>query len=105
MKNRRINVEVDGDLLVVAQHLLGTATIKETIEEALREVLRVDARRTEVAALANMRGMDLQDAGRRMQSQPHTQGWRPGLQQSGPSGLKKREAVQWARPLLDGVIG
>jgi hypothetical protein len=33
--------------------------IKDTIEEACREILRAEARREEVEALSTMRGMDL----------------------------------------------
>ena len=55
---RKTSVEINEELLAAAQRILSTATIKETIEEAFREVLRVQARREEIEAL---RGMDLVD--------------------------------------------
>ncbi|HKH49167.1 MAG TPA: type II toxin-antitoxin system VapB family antitoxin [Thermoanaerobaculia bacterium] len=61
MSTRRTSVEIDQDLLSKVQRVLATATIKDTIEEAFREVLRVEARRAEVEALAAMRGSDLSD--------------------------------------------
>jgi len=39
--------------------LLGTSSIKETIDSALREVLRREARRQEIEALATMDGLEL----------------------------------------------
>jgi len=62
MKLRKTSVEINEDLLAAVQRVLATATIKDTIEEAFREVLRAEARREEVAALSTMRGMDLADA-------------------------------------------
>ena len=41
------------------RRILGTSTLKETVEEAFLEVLREHARREEVEALSEMRGMDL----------------------------------------------
>ena len=41
--------------------MLSTATIKDTIEEAFREILRAEARREEVEALATLGGLDLSD--------------------------------------------
>ena len=41
--------------------MLGTSSIKETIDGALREVLRAEARRREIRALAVMDGLDLAD--------------------------------------------
>jgi Arc/MetJ family transcription regulator len=61
MSSRKTSVEINQQLLEAAQRILSTATIKDTIEEAFREVLRVQARREEVAALATMQGMDLAD--------------------------------------------
>lgn len=54
-------VEIDEELLVDVQRVLGTTSLKDTIEEAFREVLRMDARREEVCALSQMKGMDLAD--------------------------------------------
>jgi Arc/MetJ family transcription regulator len=61
MSLRKTRVEIDEDLLNAVQRVLSTTTIKDTIEEALREVLRAEARRKEVEALSTMRGMDLTD--------------------------------------------
>ena len=41
--------------------ILGTSTLKETVEQAFLEVLRERARRQEVEALSAMEGMDLDD--------------------------------------------
>jgi len=59
MSVRKTSVEINEDLLAAVQRVLSTATLKETIEQAFREVLRVEARREEVEALSTMRGMDL----------------------------------------------
>ena len=58
---RKISVKIDEDLLSAARQALSTTTTKDTIEQALREVLRPKARREEVEALSTMRGMDLAD--------------------------------------------
>jgi Arc/MetJ family transcription regulator len=63
---RKTSVEINEDLLHEVQRVLSTSTIKDTIEEAFREVLRVEARREEIDALSAMRGMDL--ANRRVMS-------------------------------------
>ena len=56
---RKTSVDIDADLIEQVRNVLGTSSIKETIDSALREVLRVDARRQEVRALTGMDGMDL----------------------------------------------
>ncbi|HEX9671098.1 MAG TPA: hypothetical protein VGC93_16645 [Thermoanaerobaculia bacterium] len=61
MSMRKTSVAINEELLREVQRVLSTRTIKDTIEEALREVLRVKARREEIEALAAMRGMDLAD--------------------------------------------
>ena len=58
---RKTSVEVDDRLLGQVRDLLGTSSIKETIDGALREVVRAEARRREVRALAVMDGLDLAD--------------------------------------------
>ena len=58
---RKTSVDIDDHLISQVRNVLGTSSIKETIDSALREVLRVDARRQEVHALAAMDGMDLAD--------------------------------------------
>jgi Arc/MetJ family transcription regulator len=71
MSVRKTSVEINEQLLRDVQRALATTTIKETIEEAFREVLRVQARRAEIEALSDMRGMDLADP------QVMSGAWRP----------------------------
>jgi Arc/MetJ family transcription regulator len=61
MSVRKTSVEINEELLTAVQRVLSTASIKETIEQAFREVLRAEARREEIEALSSMRGMDLSD--------------------------------------------
>ena len=61
MSTRKTSVEIDEELLEEVRHILGTSTLKETVNEAFLEVLRERARREEVEALAEMRGMELDD--------------------------------------------
>ena len=61
MSVRKTSVEINEDLLTAVQRVLSTATLKDTIEKAFREILRAEARREEVEALSTMRGMDLSD--------------------------------------------
>jgi Arc/MetJ family transcription regulator len=68
---RKTSVEINEELLVAVQRVLSTSTIKDTIEEAFREVLRAEARREEVEALAAMSGLELSD------SALMTTAWRP----------------------------
>lgn len=60
---RKTTVAIDKELLTAVQRVLSTATLEDTIEQALREVLKAEARREEVKALAEMCGMDLLDQG------------------------------------------
>lgn len=59
MSTRKTSVEINEELLSAVQRILATSTIRETIEEAFREVLRVEARREEIEALATARGSDI----------------------------------------------
>jgi Arc/MetJ family transcription regulator len=61
MSVRKTSVEINEELVTAVQRVLSTATLKDTIEEAFREVLRAEARREEVEALSTMSGMDLAD--------------------------------------------
>lgn len=61
MTTRKTTIEIDEDLLDEVRGVLGTTTLKDTVDQALREVLRERARRDEVEALSAMRGMDLDD--------------------------------------------
>ena len=59
---RKTSVDIDEALIEEARSLLGTSSIKETINRALREVVCGAARRREIRALADMEGLDLADA-------------------------------------------
>lgn len=61
MSTRKTSVTVDEELLDQARRVLKTDTIKETINGALLEVVRAEARRQEVEALRSMDGLDLDD--------------------------------------------
>ena len=61
MSLRKTSVEVNEELLAAVQQVLSTGTLKETIDAAFREVLRMAARREEVKALSTMQGLDLMD--------------------------------------------
>ncbi len=58
---RKTSVTINEELLAEAQRILATRTVRETVEEAFREVVRAAARREEVSALAAKEGMDLAD--------------------------------------------
>jgi Arc/MetJ family transcription regulator len=59
MGTRKTSVEINEELLETAKRILETRTVKDTVEEAFREVARVEARRQEVATLTSMEGLDL----------------------------------------------
>lgn len=59
MTSRKTTIEIDDQLFERVRATLGTTTLKETVDQAFREVLRDRARRDEVEALSAMRGMDL----------------------------------------------
>ncbi|MEM9554538.1 MAG: hypothetical protein AAGC60_09780 [Acidobacteriota bacterium] len=61
MSSRETSISIDEHLLREARRLLQTDTIRETVQEPFREVLRAEARRREVEALRSMDGMDLDD--------------------------------------------
>ena len=61
MSARKTSVEINVELLEAARRILETRTVKETVEEAFREVVRTEARRQEVEALSTLQGMDLDD--------------------------------------------
>ncbi len=62
MSARKTSVEINVELLEAARRILETTTVKETVEEAFREVVRAQARRQEVEALSTHQGMDLADS-------------------------------------------
>ncbi|MEE8584387.1 MAG: hypothetical protein V3T83_05990 [Acidobacteriota bacterium] len=59
MAFRKTSVEINKELLNAVRRILATKTVKETVQEAFREILRFQARREEVQALMEMQGMDL----------------------------------------------
>lgn len=61
MSSRKTSIEIDQELFAEVREVLGTTTLRETVEQAFLEVLRERARRDEVQALSTMRGMDLDD--------------------------------------------
>lgn len=59
MAVRKTSVEIDERLLASVRRILGTKTLRETVEQAFLAVLRERARREEIEALSTMHGMDL----------------------------------------------
>ena len=59
MGRHKTTVAIDTTLLTAVKEVLGTRTLRETIEQSFLEVLRVRARLEEVEALSKMEGMDL----------------------------------------------
>jgi Arc/MetJ family transcription regulator len=55
-------IDVDDQLLDKAQTALGTRTMKDTVNQALAEVTKAQARRRHAERLARMDGLDLADA-------------------------------------------
>ena len=56
---KKTSVVIDDNLLEQVQELLATRSIRDTIDAALREIVRNEARRQEIAALSEMDGLDL----------------------------------------------
>jgi Arc/MetJ family transcription regulator len=54
-------VDIDDELLAQAKALLGTDTMKDTVNQALREVIDAELRRRHVVRLIEMDGLDLND--------------------------------------------
>jgi len=54
-------IEIDDEYLVAAQQALGTATKKDTVNAALREVTALAARRRDLQRLISRSLPDLQD--------------------------------------------
>ncbi|MDE0171503.1 MAG: type II toxin-antitoxin system VapB family antitoxin [bacterium] len=52
-------IDIDDGLLAEASEILGTTTMKETVNEALSEVRRAELRRQLVVQLSTMEGLDL----------------------------------------------
>lgn len=54
-------IDIDEDTLARAREILGADTMKATVNEALAEVVRLAERRSHIARLAEMDGLDLDD--------------------------------------------
>jgi Arc/MetJ family transcription regulator len=67
----RTQVEIDPALLERAKEILGTTTIGETVDQALREVVRTEAIRDHLRQMHALEGLDLDD------SELMAQAWRP----------------------------
>jgi Arc/MetJ family transcription regulator len=52
-------VDIDDELLGEASEVLGSSTMKETVNRALLEVVHAARRRRHVERLTTMRGLDL----------------------------------------------
>ena len=61
MTYRKTSVEINEALFEAAQRVLETRTVKDTIDHAFREVVRQEARRSEIEELTSMRSLDLDD--------------------------------------------
>ena len=55
----KTGIVIDRRMLEQVRSLLGTDSIRDTIDRALREILRAEARRQEIAALSRMDRLDL----------------------------------------------
>ena len=71
MARRRTLVEIDPDLLDAARSFLGTTTIKDTIDAALREIVRSQVTREHLRDMHTLQGLDLDDP------EVMAQAWRP----------------------------
>jgi Arc/MetJ family transcription regulator len=58
---RRTLVEIDVELLEAAKASLGTTTIKDTIDRALREVVRAEVTEEHLRQMHSLEGLDLDD--------------------------------------------
>ena len=54
-------VDIDEEVLAQATEILGARTMKDTVNHALAEVVRLAQRRAHAARLAGMDGVDLDD--------------------------------------------
>jgi|Tabmets5t2r1_1033131.scaffolds.fasta_scaffold13902_4 Arc/MetJ family transcription regulator len=61
MARRRTLVEIDPELLDAAKSSLGTTTIKDTVDRALREVVRQQVTREHLRDMHTLDGLDLDD--------------------------------------------
>lgn len=56
-------VDINEDTLAQATQILGAATMKDTVNRALTEVVLLAERRAHADRLASMQGLDLDDDG------------------------------------------
>ncbi len=70
---RRTLVEIDPELLEAAKASLGTTTIKETIDRALREVVRAEVTGEHLRQMHTLEGLDLDDP------DVMARAWRPAI--------------------------
>ena len=61
MSHRRTLVEIDPELLDAAKSFLGTTTIKDTIDRALREIVRSQVTGEHLRDMRTLEGLDLDD--------------------------------------------
>ncbi len=54
-------VDIDDDLLARVREILGTPTMKDTVNGALEEVVKLELRRRHADRLFSMKGLDLDD--------------------------------------------
>lgn len=54
-------VDLDEDLLAEARRILNAATMKETVNRSLQEVIALERRQRHVERLTKMAGLDLDD--------------------------------------------
>jgi Arc/MetJ family transcription regulator len=71
MSRRRTLVEIDPELLDAAKSFLGTTTIKDTIDRALREIVRSQVTGEHLRDMRTLEGLDLDDP------EVMAQAWRP----------------------------
>jgi len=71
MSRRRTLVEIDPELLDATKSFLGTTTIKDTIDRALREIVRSQVTGEHLRDMRTLEGLDLDDP------EVMAQAWRP----------------------------
>ncbi len=54
-------IDIDDDLLEQAREITGAATMKETVNRALQEVINLELRQRHLDRLATGEGLDLHD--------------------------------------------
>ena len=69
---RKTTITVDDELLAKAQAVLGTHGLKDTVDEALNEIVRAALRRELADQLATGEGLDFDEATRRAARQWRT---------------------------------